>query len=156
MIVTATIRYTESPPFKERLGKGKSREPLHKNLRLLMLGIVEEAHTQGGIPPWKVSQRVLKYGGVTGTDTGRLRRSWRPVKGEAKIETKCPYAADFYYGHKRRLVHVPAHIRILRNKSVPVKAHYRYEPAQIARPINWTLPWIEKAARQLHSYYEMR
>lgn len=156
MIVTATIRYTESPPFKERLGKGKSREPLYKALRSLMLGIVEQAHAAGGVPRWKVSKRVLKYGGITGTDTGRLRRSWRPVRGEAKIETKCPYAPDFYYGHPRRLVYVPAHIRILRNKSVPVKGHYKMEPAQVARPIRWTLPWIEKAVRKLNDYYEMR
>ena len=156
MIVTATIRYTESPPFKKRLGKGKSREPLYKKLRLLMLGVVDQAHTAGGIPPWKLSQRVIWFGGVTGTKTGRLRRSWRPVRGEAKIETKCPYAADFYYGHPRRRVYVPPHIRILRNKSVKVKGHYKYEPAQVARPINWTLPWIDKAARALHNFYEMK
>jgi hypothetical protein len=156
MIVTATIRYTPSPPFVERRGKGLSKEPLYKKLRLLMLAVADQAHTAGGIPRWKVSRRVLKYGGITGTLTGRLRRGWRPVHGEAKIENRVPYAPDFYYGHKRRLVHVPAHVRKTKHGPVKVRAHYRYEPAQVPRPINWTLPWIEKAARTLQNYYEMR
>lgn len=156
MILTATLRYTPSPPLVPSRTAGLNKEPLYKKLRSLMFAIANDAHTRGGSPAWKVSQRVKKFGGVTGTLTGRLRHGWRAVHGTAKIENRVPYARDFYYGHPRRLVHVPAHVRQTKRGPVKVRAHYRYEPAQVARPINWTQPWVEKAADALQDFYEMK
>ena len=118
--------------------------------------MAREAHTAGGIPPWKLSARVKKYGGVTGTFTGKLRRGWRPTPGKAEITNPVAYAGDFYYGHARRLVHVPAHTRRTRKGKVNVRAHYKYEAAQAARPINWTRPWTETALAAVADHYELR
>lgn len=153
----ATITWTPSPPLAASINRRTNKLPLFRKLNLLMLAMANDAHNRGGVPAWKVSLRVKRLGGVTGTLTGRLRRSWRPVSGEARITNPVPYARDFYYGHPRRLVTVRAHTRrTRRGKKIRVREHRRMEAAQVARPINWTTPWINKALDAVADTYVLK
>ena len=154
MQTAVDIRWYPSPIFLA--GRLRDNQPLSRKLQQVMLAMAADAHNKGGVPPWKVSTRVAKYGGLTGTLTGRLRHGWKPVAGKPRITNETPYARDFYLGHKRRLVYVPAHTRKTRRGAVKVKGHYRMEAPQPARPINWTRPWVEKALDAVKGHYEMR
>ena len=155
MNISLSIRWNPAPPLTPG-HRTRPKGPLKRKLNLIMLAMANDAHNLGGNPTWKVSNRVKRYGGITGTKTGRLRRGWRPVAGEAHIINAVPYSRDFYYGHPRRLVYVPAHTRKTRKGKVKVRGHYKMEPPQAARPINWTRPWILKATDAVKEFYEMR
>jgi hypothetical protein len=154
---SATITWTPSPNLKAAIERRRDKLPLYRELNLIMLAMAADAHSRGGAPPWKVSTRVKLRGGVTGTLTGKLRRGWRPVAGAARITNDVPYAPDFYYGHPPRLERVKAHTR--RTKSgrlANVRAHYRIAAAQVARPIAWTVDWIDKALDAIAKTYALR
>jgi hypothetical protein len=154
---SATITWTPSPNLKAAIERRRDKLPLYRELNLIMLAMAADAHSRGGAPPWKVSTRVELRGGVTGTLTGRLRRGWRPVAGEARITNRVPYARDFYYGHPRRLERVKAHTRRTKSgRTAKVRAHYRMAAAQVARPINWTARWIDKALDATAETYELK
>jgi hypothetical protein len=148
------IRWTPSPIFIP--GRLRGNQPLNRKLQQVMLAMATDAHNRGGNPPWKASARAEKCGGVTGTLSGRLRHGWKAVAGQPRITNETPYARDFYLGHNRRLAYVPAHTRKTRRGAVKVRGHYRMEAAQVARPINWTRPWADKALDALKDHYELR
>ena len=152
-----SIRWEPAPPF----GWMNNTKPLKVKLAVYLQRMVDEQHRKGGEPKWKVSLRVLqpqkfkrKGKPVTGHLTGNLWRGWkyRATEFGAEGVNRTPYAEDFYYGHPRRRVYVPASYRRIRRTAKlhgqkrakkqtvavsMVKGHYTTEPAQAARPITF-------------------
>jgi len=145
-----SIRWEPSPPF----GWMNNTKPLKVKLAAYLQRMVDEQHRKGGEPAWKMSLRVKMKGGRVGHKTGRLWRGWkyRITEFGAEGVNRTPYAEDFYYGHPRRRVYVPASYRRIRRTAKlsgqkrakkqtvaisMVKGHYVTEPAQAARPITF-------------------
>lgn len=76
----------------------------------------------------------------------------------AQAENRTAYADDFYSGHPRRRVHVPASYRRIRRTAklsgqkrakkqtvavTMVKGHFTTEPAQVARPITFPPKYVK-------------
>ena len=164
-----SIRWEPAPPF----GWMNNTKPFKVKLATYLQRMVDEQHRKSGEPPWKPSQRFIaaawKYHragkdegakvGRTGHKTGRLWRGWkyRATEFGAEGVNRTPYAEDFYYGHPRRRVFVPASYRRIRRTAKlhgqkrarkqtvaisMVKGHYTTEPAQVARPITFTPRYV--------------
>ena len=96
--------------------KLKDLSPAMQQVAGIMHSAVEDNFAAQGRPAWKPSKRVLKKGGRTLQDTGRLASSIRPshTKTDAIVGTNVIYAAIHQFGGK---VTKPASRRTLAFKS---------------------------------------
>lgn len=91
-------------PALERLIRagGDLREPLEAALGVIATSTAERFDTETAPDgtPWTPSQRVLKYGGKTLTDSTNLRTSFSVQVGEnlATFGTKTHYAPHLHFG----------------------------------------------------------
>ena len=105
--------------------------PAMKRIANQLEATVKRNFREGGRPEkWKPSKRVLKHGGQTLRETGRLRSSITPDHGRnyAEVGTSVEYAPTHQFGAKkgefgRKKVTIKAHRRKVKSRDIRKGRH---------------------------------